>query len=235
MRWSASCCSARYRSTASWAVSKRSLRISSNDSASYQAGSKGQAVEDLFAWEENHAKEVGRRPADDQKVIINDLDATLEAHRAYKTTSAIRKIVPLRTPYSSIYRPVLQASPDDGKAQIQPLKLSHEIDRNSTESESDSGNLEEVAEDERPLWLVDSVEADKKHGNGFQKHHLKPSVKSEEISECEGIPLDPIKSWELTTVTDPFLERPWLVYMNKSKAEGMERFVSSQSLPCIEL
>ncbi len=64
----------------------------SNAGTGHQVDDEGKVIETLSSWEDHHAREVGRKPVDAQDVVIDDLSATLHAHRASNRAPLMKSI-----------------------------------------------------------------------------------------------------------------------------------------------
>lgn len=203
-----------------------------NTGAGYQVDDDGNVIESLSAWEDHHAREVGRRPVDVQDVVLDDLSATLEAHRASNRASVIRKInAPSDIP-SLFLRPSIDRNYAGKEALSEDLTEGGELAQNSLKSSVDDNQAEETQEENEAgigIWPADSLQAQegygrrnrkrvgRKVGNGF--------VKSRVVLEYAGVAFSPTQSWVYGPSSTKTFQRPWLAYMEESSGDHLGRLV----------
>ena len=157
-----------------------------------------QALNALEPWKYSGGK-------DAKDVNIDDLSATLEAHRASNRAAVIRKIEldanEIRRHYK---RPVLEQD-SDGRSEVK--------------------NTHKEKEDEtHQMWPADSLQAKEKYGKtgcrGFVKKNdpLEYSGTVQWLKEPWIIPKN-CKYMQLQ------LQRPWLAYIETMGEDALERFV----------
>lgn len=165
-----------------------------------------QAVAPLEPWQDRSGNALAGRKEDTKDVIVEDLSATLEAHRASNRAAVIRKIEVQGSLSPGIYRR-LSLDKGDGGSQNEMI---HEA-------------TEEAKEDEPPqMWPADSVQAKERYGNtgsiGF--------FKRTDPLEYTGVAQWPKQPWKINhSSKDMPMQRPWLVYMGATNEDYLERFV----------
>lgn len=208
------------------------LRRDSNAGAVYQVDDDGNVIETLSSWEDHHAREVGRRPVAAQDVVIDDLSATLEAHRASNRASVIRKIDAPSSIPSFFLRPSI-----DGKRGIKgvPSEVPREdldegraLAQHIFKSRVDGDQAEETQSAHEAgirKWPADSLQAQEGHGKRVRRKASNDFVKSSGVLEYIGVPFLPTQSWDYVSSSTARLQRPWLAYLEGNSGDHFERSV----------
>ena len=167
------------------------------------ASSDQQALKIFDLRQESVVNTLAKNEKDTKNIFVDDLSATLEAHRASNRAAIIRKV---------------------GTNAIDPART---IKRLSLDQDSDGGSeikqLHEEKENERhQMWPADSVQAKKRYGKrgttGFDKKG--------EVLEYTGIAQGPQGPWKNNHLSkDVPMQRPWLAYIESSGENNFERFV----------
>lgn len=166
-----------------------------------------QAIEPLESWQDSSGKALARREKDSKDIIVDDLSATLEAHRASNRAAVIRKIK-LRT--SDIAGPVLR-----------PL-LSTSDDGGGVATEIHEANEEAKEDEPHQMWPADSVQAKERYGKTGSRGFLKKT----DPLEYTGVAQWPKQPWDIShSSKDLPMQRPWLAYMGTTDDDYLERFV----------
>ena len=165
-----------------------------------------QAVEPLKPWQDSSGKALFRREKDTKDIIVDDLSATLEAHRASNRAAVIRKIGvqkgDLPVPY---LRPLLDKG--DGGGEVEET---HEVKKEAKEDEP------------HQMWPADSVQAKELYGKTGSRGYSK-STGSLEYTGATQWPKQP---WKIShSSKDMPMQRPWLAYMGATNEDYLERFV----------
>lgn len=195
-----------------------------------------------------------RRVEDDRDVFVDDLSATLEAHRARNRASVIRKIE--ASPSLLIHRPLLEGNVEDGREGERPRVAKDEaiiasscqaantlgldqVDR-STANDKDSvaaTNRREIGSSVQDTqrskvksvrWPADSVQAQK----GAGRRRRRGYTSSTDILEYTGVYLYPERPWKNISSRPSDLQRPWLLYMKDDDTTYPDRFVRCKELDC---
>ena len=171
------------------------------------ANSHPRATEALEPWQDSDGKALARSEKDAKDIIVDDLSATLEAHRASNRAAAIRNVnvtaVGAPPPPPRFQRLLLKRDGDDGS------KV------NKTHKEKNK-NIH------LRMWPADSVQAKdmkRKSGNGgFDK--------KKEGSEYTAVAHRPQGPWH---IKDPLermeIQRPWLAYVESTGEDKLQKFV----------
>lgn len=165
-----------------------------------------QAVESLEPWQDGIGKALARGKDDTKDVIVEDLSATLEAHRASNRAAVIRKIGVQECHSPGLYRrPSLDQ--DDGGSGVEEIRE----------------GKEEVKEDEPPqMWPADSVQAKERYGKTGSLGFFKKT----DPLEYTGVAQWPKQPWKIShSSKDMPMQRPWLAYMGTTSEDYLERFV----------
>lgn len=165
-----------------------------------------QAVETWEPWQDSSGKELARRERDTKDIIVDDLSATLEAHRVSNRAAVIRKIgVQASDLPESFLRPLLDKG--DGGGEVEEI---HEV-------------KEEAKEDEpHQMWPADSVQAKEIYGKTGSRGYFK----STDSLEYTGAAQWPKQPWKIShSSKDMPMQRPWLAYMGTTNEDYLERFV----------
>ena len=153
------------------------------------------------------------RQLDTKDIIIDDLQATLEAHRATNRAAVLRNIateVPQTTlSDAGIYRPLLNrplahdAEPEHETADPRPVKEQGQVKKGGA-----------------GLWPADSVQGQRidqgQHGKGGK-------FGGEDDGEYTGRNFRPQGYWHFRFLRD--MERPWLAHMDGCDGDGLARWV----------
>ena len=159
-------------------------------------------IEALEPWQENAAISLAKNK-DAKDIIVDDLTATLEAHRASNRALSIREV-------KNAVNRRLGKRPFDGDSGAK--KIPEEIH-------------EEKEEKLTPMWPLDSVQAKAKYG----KIACKTYYKKGDALEYTGAVAWPQGPWKKTrsfndTQNTP-MKRPWLAYMRTTGEDNLERSV----------
>lgn len=198
---------------------RRNPRLLSNASVENQVDDKGHVIVNPSTWDEEHGRAVRRRPVDSKDVILDDLSATLEAHRSRNSASVIRKM-DTPSPFSIPFQ----------RLSVGRLAIDREEERRRDLLDSDPNrNGPKRKTVELQLWPADSVQAQEGYKVGGRKRlrirRVGISDKSVNL-EYTGVPLHPTHSWTLKVDSLPLLQRPWLAYLEKKSEDNLERYVS---------
>ena len=170
------------------------------------ANSDQRATETLEPWQDSDGKALARSGKDAKDIIVDDLSATLEAHRASNRVAVIRKVkitaVDAPPPPPRFQRLLPERDGDDG-------------------SEVNKAHEEEKKYIRCQTWPADSVQAkdmDKKKGNrGFVKKG---------VLEYSAVAHTPQGPWRIRA---PFkgiqIQRPWLAYVKTTGEDKLQKFV----------
>lgn len=162
----------------------------------------------LEPWQDGSGKTLARRKKDAKDIIVDDLSATLEAHRASNRAAVIRKVK--LDSDGSIWRPLL-GKYSDGRSEAKKTHERKEI--------------------EPPrMWPADSVQAKERYGSADSRGF----VKSADPLEYTGVAQWPKKPWKINhSSEDMLMQRPWLVYMESTSEDYLERFVLESREGCV--
>lgn len=166
------------------------------------ANSDQQAIETLEPWQDSNGKMLARNEQDVKDIIVDDLSATLEAHRASNRAAVIRK------------------TPTAGSTTLPFKRLSIQKDsgRGSRVKEKSAQKRSRICQ----LWPADSVQAKKLYGSTGTNGFVKKGDQLEYIGTASSLK----SSWKY----DPGLEhsqmqRPWLAYIRTTSDDKLEQFV----------
>ena len=151
---------------------------------------------------------------DNSNVIVDDLAATLESHRARNRASIIRRVA-VSPPASETrkYRNAKKANKHLGLAN-QPL------DKAAVNGRAKKNKPPSPLTD----WPADSVQAHrlaKKTDPGLVRPSTCP--KDDEILEYRGRPLGAYRKWDMKANSKSHMTRPWLLYRNQVGHDPYER------------
>lgn len=207
-------------------------RFLSNAGAGYQLDDDGNVVENVTSWEEYHAREVGRRPADTQNIVIDDLSATLEAHRAHNRASVIRKLDATSDKPQLFLRPSVDRHDEGEGGAGERLTEGSTFDQDGMKSGLDGERIERAESDNiagAKIWPADSVQAQAGYSmqgrRGLRSSRRIDYAQSTDILEYTGVPFPPRGSWSFEASSTPLLTRPWMAYMEQSSKDNLERSV----------
>lgn len=174
------------------------------------------AIENLEPWQENVAFSLAKNKKAAKDILVDDLAATLEAHRASNRAAVIHQapVIPeAKTLISNtkvFKRPLLLEYGSDGDSAAK--KVHEEI------HEKKEGPL-------NPMWPLDSVQAKAKYGEKDCKIYYKKGSALEytgAVVWCQGF-------WKQTLslhkTRDTPMKRPWLAYMRTTGEDNLERSV----------
>lgn len=161
-------------------------------------------MESLEPWPDSSGKALARREEDSKDIIVDDLSATLEAHRASNRAAVIRNVqLPESYPTTSTMQPLLGQAGDGGS----------DIDDTCGRQENEP----------RQMWPADSVQAQEIHRKTGKRQGF---VRSVDPLEYTGTYQWPKHSWKVRQVfKDLLMQRPWMAYMEASNEDYLERFV----------
>ena len=168
------------------------------------------SIEYSEPWQENVAVSLAKIKKVPEDILVDDLDATLEAHRASDRPTFIREVESVPSYDLKPKRPLRlkQGSDGDGAAK----KVHEEIDKKKEGPQN-------------PMWPLDSVQAKARYGEKDCKTYYKKRAALEYTSAvawCQG-------PWKQThsfhKVQDTPMKRPWLAYMRTTGEDSLERCV----------
>lgn len=194
-----------------WSLYNPLVRRLSSASTVPVVNSDEQVIEKLEPWQDKSGKALAIKEGDDKGIIVDDLSATLEAHRASNRAAVIRKII-LRADDSPgpIRRPLQSEESNNGSE----VKHTHKVKQSRP----------------RQIWPADSVQAKERYGktgtaDGF--------VKKVDAFDYTGVVQWPKQSWKLSHDSDDLLmQRPWLAYMETTSEDCLERYVLETHRKC---
>ena len=166
------------------------------------------AVATLEPWQDSDGKALAKKAKDAKDIDIEDLSATLEAHRASNRAIAIRKIL-------------------DPKDSFRQLSLGGDDHEGSGSDEMSEAKEKKLLR----MWPADSVQAKEikgKIGNRGSRDTRNFIKKSDmgDILEYDGHPQQLHKPWKVSKhEEDVELQRPWLAYIETTSEDNLERFV----------
>ena len=169
------------------------------------------ATETLEPWQENVAISLARNAKDAKDVIVDDLDATLEAHRSSNRAAIIRQVKTTAIITTRLReRPFSLDQGSDGDSAAE--KVHEEI------QEEKDGTL-------MPMWPLDSVQARAMYG----EKRCKTYYKKGDVLEYNGAVIRCQGHWKqkpsFQDIQDTPMKRPWLAYMKTTGGDNLERFV----------
>lgn len=208
------------------------FRRSLNAGAGYQVDDDGNVIKPLSSWEDHHAREVGRRTVVAQDVVIDDLSATLEAHRASNRASVIRKIDAPSSIPPLFLRPSIDGRHEGKEVPSKDLTEGRKLVKDSPKSGVDGDQAEQTQEEHEAgvrIWPADSLQAQEGYGRRGRKRVPRKVgndfVKSRGVLEYTGVPFLPTQSWDYGSSSTAVLQRPWLAYMEESSGDHLARLV----------
>lgn len=182
-----------------------------------------------------------------QDITVDDLSATLEAHRARNRAAVIRKIEPQSGNTHGLFRrPLLQdTGSEDGKkihttgeeasaaSDHAPSQLEYQLAEDEKAEEDDGIDGEGFptssakSEKSAPVWRwpADSVQAKTKEARAQRKGF----TRSIDPLEYTGMAMFVKEPWTLAKSTPSEFVRPWLPYMEVPIGDNFGRFVYSRS------
>ena len=167
------------------------------------ANSDEQAIESLEPWQDFSGKVLARREKDRKNIIVDDLSATLEAHRASNRAAVIRKI---QYGTSDLAPPFLRLSLGESGNGGNEAKKTHEASENKPHQ----------------TWPADSVQAKERYG----KTGSRGFVKKADPLEYTGVAQWPKQPWKINHSSgDMPMQRPWLAYTETMNEDYRERYV----------
>lgn len=167
-----------------------------------EANSDQQAIETLEPWQDSDIKTLTRNERDAKDIIVDDLSATLEAHRALNRAAVIRK------------------TETDGATSLpfKRLLLQKDSGRGSKVKEISAHKRLRICQ----LWPADSVQAKKLYGRTGTNGFVQKGVELDYI----GTAISPERPWNIDPgLKHPQLERPWLAYIKNTSDDKLEQFV----------
>lgn len=236
------------RSRLDWGFYSVGFRLLSAASAVPSPSNNGQLKERPYTRKKGQSLEKKRRPEDDRGIFVDDLSATLDAHRARNRASVIRKI---EAPLSQfISRPLLENTRvgegvversrttadgndvEDGSRAPNTLRLDRT--KHSTATDEDRKTTTDRMEEGVPTkasqrsesesiqrWPADSLQALK----GVTKRGRRGYISSSDVLEYTGERKHPKIPWNIPPTRPVVLQRPWLLYMEDSGRTYVDRFV----------
>ena len=175
------------------------------------------AIETLEPWQENVAISLAKNKTDAKNIIVDDLPATLEAHRASN-----RALVNRRTP---VIKPVIREIKSKliDTRRLRERSLSFE---QGNDGDSGTKNIHEEKEEKfNPMWPLDSAQAKAEYG----EKRCKTYYEKGDALEYTGAVVWPQRAWKqersFRDTQDTPMKRPWLAYMKTTGDDNLERFV----------
>ena len=169
------------------------------------------AIETLEPWQENAAISLAKNKKDAKDIAIDDLTATLEAHRASNRAPVIRH------PKTTVIK--------TGGLRKGPLFLEQGNDGDSGAEKIHEEIREEKEGEVALMWPLDSVQAKAKYGEKGCKSYYKKG----DVLEYIGAVVRPQGPWKqnrsLRDTQDTPMKRPWLAYMRTTGEDNLERSV----------
>lgn len=221
------------------------IRLQSTATALSSTSNNRPVKDSQDTWKKGLDLEEKRSQKDDQDVFVNDLSATLEAHRARNRASVIRKVE--ASPSQLIKRPLFEAAIEDaesppvirdgidtedsspsistlGLGQTSRLTVIDEGWRTNTKRKVKGSPTQVIQTSESEgvqRWPTDSIQAQKR----VRKRSRRSYTSSDDVLEYIGGYLHPDKQWKNTGNRPHELLRPWLLYMDASSGTYVDRFV----------
>lgn len=195
-----SCCKPRLR----WCLFNIHVRCLSSAGTVPVANTEKHTIETLEPWQDSSGKTLARREEDTKDIIVDDLSATLEAHRASNRAVTIRKLK-------------LQSNHDSVESVSRPLP------RTNGHGDSEAKKTQEGKDYEvHQMWPADSVQAKERYG----KTGSRGFVKSTGPLEYTGVVQWPKQPWHASDSSKNIpMQRPWLAYLDTTNEDYHERFV----------
>ncbi len=201
-----------------------------NAGAGYQVDDDRNVIEGSSSWEDHHAREVGRRLVTVKDVVIDDLSATLEAHRASNRASVIRKIHLPPDTSEFFFRPTIDGRHEVKEVGNERLPEGRVPAKDGFKRCLDGDQAGKTPEGDvaaMRIWPADSTQAQRAGGGkGWKRVRLRTGnnfVKSTGVLEYTGKSLRPAQAWANSTVG--IFQRPWLAYMEEHSGDGLKRYV----------
>ena len=166
------------------------------------ASSDHKAIETLEPWQDSGEFELARKERDSEDIIVDNLAATLEAHRASNRAFVVRNV-----DATGVERPFKGVVPEKGS------------DRGKKVDETTQGEKKYKT---RHLWPADSVQAREEHREAARKWF----VKRDDPFEYNGTLQWPKEPWRIvTSYMEMQMQRPWLAYLETTSEDNLGRFV----------
>ena len=181
-------------------------------------GDRG-AINTVEPWQDSGLKALAKSEEDAKDIFVDDLTATLEAHRASNRATVVRKIdnhgiaSPFKYPIAKPHK--------DGKKDGQN-KVKKEL------------KIKKVKVNPLQMWPADSVQAKSEHGKKGSIDVVRKSQPLEYNGSIQGLK----KPWKISHVyMDMDRQRPWLAYMENEGGDARERFVlgNHQEMPFADI
>ena len=191
---------------------------SRRDSSVPVANTDKQAIESLTLWQDSSGKALvrkalARKEEDTKNIFVDDLSATLEAHRASNRAGVIRKLKS-KEPVGNLAAPVLR--PLLAKSSCEGSKITE------THTVKESGSHQ--------IGRADPVQAQGRCGTIGSRGR----VRKTDPSEYTGVTQWPKQPWEINHSSDDVsLQRPWLAYMETTNERSLQRFVQKSHRGCL--
>ena len=212
----------------------RHLSLLSEAANGHSIASPEHAVKTPLSWDESHGKLVGRRPVNSQEILVDDLEGTLEAHRARNRAAVVRKVIQP----SDTFNPYLRLQVGDlPQGAHQNDRQNNETPASQTPKEKGQSNrnrdkLKQKLGNEhnatfRFSWPADSLQAKQT----YKKSTLNKYIRSTKPLEYTGRTLGMSRQWQLRQDVARYLKRPWLHYVRLGGDDNQDRFVSSLISP----
>ena len=189
------------------------------------ANSDQQALETLEPWQHSDGKTLARNEQDAKDIVVNDLSATLEAHRASNRAVVIRKLnsnPPIGLPFKRL-------SPEEGSGRGSEVKKTHK-EKKSKEKKSKP--------DLRQTWPADSVQAKEIYGRIGTKGKTGTTgfVKKAGTLEYTGAEAPRKAPWGLSRRSkEKQMDRPWLQYIKTTGDDKPERYDLGSRQGCCDM
>ena len=168
------------------------------------ANSDQRATEALEPWQDSGGKALARSEKDAKDIFVDDLSATLEAHRASNRAAVIRKVnVTAVVAPPRFQRLLLERDGNDGSE----FNETHEEEKKNIRSQ---------------MWPADSVQAkDMKRKRGNRRFE-----KKNEASEYTAVAHTPQGPWRIRIPFEGIqIQRPWLAYVETTGEDKLQKFV----------
>lgn len=179
------------------------------------------AIETLESWLENLAISLARNENDAKDIYIDNVAATLEAHRASNRAPVIRYVSKRAPVIRYVRKPVIFTR----ALRKQALFLEQSNDGDGGAEKTHTKIHEEKEGKLIPMWPLDSVQAKAKYGEQVCGTYRK----KRDALEYTGAITYPQGSWEkkgsFKDTQDTQMRRPWLAYMRTTGEDNRERFV----------
>ena len=178
------------------------------------------ATNTVKPWQDSDIKALAKSEEDAKDIYVDDLTATLEAHRASNRAAVIRKIdnhgiaSPFKYPISKPHK--------DGKHKNGKKEVKNEL------------KIKKVKVNPLQMWPADSVQAKQEYGETGSIDVVRKSQPFEYTGSVQGLK----KPWNISHVyMDMNRQRPWLAYMENRGGDARERFVlaNHQEMPFADI